>query len=144
MNTKSQSGFTLIELMIVIAIIGILAAIAIPSYNEYVAKAQAGEAYTLLAGKKTPMAEFYGDTGRWPSSVAAVADQGSSGAFIAIVTISSGANSTGPVELTADIRNTEVSAYLRGRSIQLTSTRGTTWTCFSNDVDDRFLPSACR
>ncbi len=144
MNRNSQAGFTLIELMIVVAIIGILAAIAIPSYNEYVAKAQAGEAYTLLAGKKVPMAEFYGDTGRWPASVAAVADQGSSGAFIATVTISSGANSSGPVELTAAIRTSDVSAFLRGRSIRMTSTRGTTWTCFSNDVDLRFLPSACR
>jgi type IV pilus assembly protein PilA len=54
---KVQQGFTLIELMIVVAIIGILAAIAIPAYSDYTAKAQAAEAYTLLDGLKTPTAD---------------------------------------------------------------------------------------
>lgn len=52
-----QKGFTLIELMIVVAIIGILAAVAIPAYQDYTAKAQASEAFTLLGGLKTPVAE---------------------------------------------------------------------------------------
>ena len=58
---KVQQGFTLIELMIVVAIIGILAAVAIPAYQDYTAKAQAAEAGILLDGLKTPMAErnFY-------------------------------------------------------------------------------------
>jgi len=54
---KLQQGFTLIELMIVVAIIGILAAIAIPAYSDYTAKSQAAEAYTLLDGLKTPIAD---------------------------------------------------------------------------------------
>ena len=54
---KVQQGFTLIELMIVVAIIGILAAVAIPAYQDYTAKAQASEAYTLLSGLKTPITE---------------------------------------------------------------------------------------
>ena len=54
---RIQQGFTLIELMIVVAIIGILAAIAIPAYSDYTAKAQAAEAYTLLDGLKTPIAD---------------------------------------------------------------------------------------
>jgi type IV pilus assembly protein PilA len=54
---KIQQGFTLIELMIVVAIIGILAAIAIPAYSDYTAKSQAAEAYTLLDGLKTPIAD---------------------------------------------------------------------------------------
>ncbi len=57
MMKKAQQGFTLIELMIVVAIIGILAAVAIPAYQDYTAKAQASEAYTLLAGLKTPVVE---------------------------------------------------------------------------------------
>ena len=57
MMKKAQQGFTLIELMIVVAIIGILAAVAIPAYQDYTAKAQAAEAFTLLDGLKTPIAE---------------------------------------------------------------------------------------
>jgi type IV pilus assembly protein PilA len=64
---KVQQGFTLIELMIVVAIIGILAAIAIPAYQSYVAKAQASEAFALSDGLKTPVAE-------WGSDVAPGAD----------------------------------------------------------------------
>ena len=54
---KTQKGFTLIELMIVVAIIGILAAIAIPQYQNYVARAQFSEAQTLLGGARTPVEE---------------------------------------------------------------------------------------
>ena len=58
-NRKKQAGFTLIELMIVVAIVGILAAIAIPAYQDYLARSQAAEAPSLLGGLKTPISEFY-------------------------------------------------------------------------------------
>jgi type IV pilus assembly protein PilA len=54
-----QKGFTLIELMIVVAIIGILAAVAIPAYGDYTARAQAAEGFTLMDGLKTPLTELY-------------------------------------------------------------------------------------
>ncbi|MDD2774638.1 MAG: pilin [Gallionella sp.] len=60
-----QKGFTLIELMIVVAIIGILAAVAIPAYGDYTARAQAAEAMTLMDGLKTPMTEAYTTDGSW-------------------------------------------------------------------------------
>jgi type IV pilus assembly protein PilA len=58
-----QKGFTLIELMIVVAIIGILAAVAIPAYGDYTARAQAAEGFTLMDGLKTPLTEQYTNTG---------------------------------------------------------------------------------
>jgi len=58
-----QKGFTLIELMIVVAIIGILAAVAIPAYGDYTARAQAAEAFTLMDGLKTPLTESYTTNG---------------------------------------------------------------------------------
>ena len=63
-----QKGFTLIELMIVVAIIAILAAIAIPAYQNYLVRAQVSEAAVLADGFKTPMAEYYANRGAWPAA----------------------------------------------------------------------------
>ena len=68
---KYQQGFTLIELMIVVAIIGILAAIAIPAYQDYTIRAQVSEGPTLSGAIKTSMAEYFADRGTWPTLLGA-------------------------------------------------------------------------
>lgn len=67
---KVQQGFTLIELMIVVAIIGILAAIAIPAYQDYTQRAQVGEAFAMVSGAKTAIAEFAQTNGAYPDATA--------------------------------------------------------------------------
>lgn len=64
---KVQQGFTLIELMIVVAIIGILAAVAIPAYQDYTIRAQASEGLSLMAAAKTAVTETYLNDGAWPA-----------------------------------------------------------------------------
>ncbi|HFA7967163.1 TPA: pilin, partial [Neisseria gonorrhoeae] len=65
MNTL-QKGFTLIELMIVIAIVGILAAVALPAYQDYTARAQVSEAILLAEGQKSAVTGHYPNNGEWP------------------------------------------------------------------------------
>ncbi|EMR8808786.1 pilin, partial [Neisseria gonorrhoeae] len=67
MNTL-QKGFTLIELMIVIAIVGILAAVALPAYQDYTARAQVSEAILLAEGQKSAVTEYYLNNGIWPAN----------------------------------------------------------------------------
>jgi type IV pilus assembly protein PilA len=66
-SNQAQKGFTLIELMIVVAIIGILAAIAIPAYQDYVIRSQVSEGLTMAASAKASVSEFYANRGQWPS-----------------------------------------------------------------------------
>ena len=69
MLKQVQKGFTLIELMIVVAIIGILAAIAIPAYQDYTIRAQVTEGMNLAAAVKAEVAEFYAQNGAWPTAM---------------------------------------------------------------------------
>src|ERR1700749_1206758 len=88
-NTLSR-GFTLIELMIVIAIIGILAAIAIPAYQNYTIRAQVTEGLTLADGFKTAVAESYANTGNWPDITGLPGLVASTGKYETSVTVNAG------------------------------------------------------
>jgi type IV pilus assembly protein PilA len=69
MNSKIQQGFTLIELMIVVAIIGILAAIAIPAYQDYTKRARVTEGLSLASAAKTSVTEYYASNNIFPTSM---------------------------------------------------------------------------
>ncbi|MDD2775162.1 MAG: pilin [Gallionella sp.] len=117
-----QKGFTLIELMIVVAIIGILAAVAIPAYGDYTARAQAAEAFTLMDGLKTPMTEAFTTDGSWAvSAISAV----TTGKYVSGVT-SNGAKTT----ITAQFKTTGVSSKITGRMVHMDYNNLTgAWTC---------------
>jgi type IV pilus assembly protein PilA len=143
---RLQKGFTLIELMIVVAIIGILAAIAIPAYQDYTARAQMSEAVELLAGGKTPLAEWYADKGTWPADPASVMNT-LSGKYVAAIAYS-GTPSGSTLALQATMRASGVNSAIQSKTVVLeTADGGRTWTCKSDGtapVDAKYLPASCR
>ncbi|HET8554888.1 MAG TPA: pilin [Rhodanobacteraceae bacterium] len=144
---STQKGFTLIELMIVVAIIAILAAIAIPAYQNYLIRSQATEGVTLMDGAKVGVTEFYSTYGRLPTSngSAGIASPKSiTGKYVAQVEISKG-------KITSTFSSGgEVNAALNNKTISLSpvTTNGiVSWHCkggSTNPIDKKYLPSSCR
>ncbi len=137
-----QAGFTLIELMIVVAIIGILAAVALPAYQDYTARSQVTEAANLAGGLKTQVADIIADTGDVVD-----ADSGSKG-------IPDAADVRGKYTTQVEVEDGVINATIGGDASALvagkilTLTPSTTpgsivWKCTS-DADDKYVPAACR
>lgn len=138
---KRQQGFTLIELMIVVAIIGILAAIAIPAYQDYTARAQASEALSATAGIRADMGLYLAENGALPAA-------GDSTTLDAQIAALEG-KYIGAVTLPAagQLHITFANGVHTGRAMTLTAfanTAGqiTRWEC--DGIEDKYLPQACR
>jgi type IV pilus assembly protein PilA len=144
MMKRVQQGFTLIELMIVVAIIGILAAIAIPAYNNYLARAQVSEAVGLLDGLKTDVADFYQNNGTL-LNYGLPATASTTGKYVASVAISTAGDVNGAIGVQATMKTTNVNKQIQGGTIILsTADGGKTWNCSLGTITDDYRPAACR
>ncbi len=133
---KIQKGFTLIELMIVVAIIGILAAIAIPQYNDYTAKAQASEAFALLDGLKSPTTAAFSEDGTWVIPAGSV----TTGKYVAGI-VAGGA--AGAWTLVATYNAAGVNTQIASQTVTMTFNDATgAWTC-ATTLPAAIKPKSC-
>ena len=139
---KMQKGFTLIELMIVIAILGILMAIAIPAYQDYAVRAKVSEGINLAGAAKLGVAETYSSTGVLPPSNASAGvplANTINGKYVQSVAVGTG----GMINITY----TNAEPKINGAILQLsprTSAGSVKWTCKRNTVDSKYVPAECR
>jgi type IV pilus assembly protein PilA len=158
---KTQQGFTLIELMIVVAIIGILAAIAIPAYQDYTVRAQVTEGLNLASDLKAAVGESFANDGVWPVDNAAVGlVDPKFGKYVSDVSISNGT-----ITITFDGPQANQDAFANGNLLSIRPTVSDNgdviWTCGNRtivgtdpasggadagqtDVLDKYLPATCR
>lgn len=140
MKAKAQQGFTLIELMIVVAIIGILAAIALPAYQDYTKRSHAAEGLSLAGGAKAALTEFYSSQGHWPAggnaSIGIDTAANINGNAVTSVTVATSTITILYNEKVEAGKNIILKGSAAGGSVK--------WTCNTGNVNKKYVPSSCR
>ena len=139
---RAQRGFTLIELMIVVAIIGILAAIAIPQYQDYTIRSRVTEGVNLASSAKTSIAEFFNTSGTWPATAADAGFTSAASTWVTNVDIANGM-------ITVTLSTTTALGGASGKKFSLSpvsdaNRTSVSWTCQTVDAPEKYLPSNCR
>ena len=142
MKINTQKGFTLIELMITVAIVGILAAVALPAYQDYTIRAQVAEGLTLADGAKVVVAEYHANHGTFPNNNTDAGYSGATGKYVSSTDI--GTNGIIVATFGNQANTTLTNA---GGTITLEPTATTegnlSWKCGSN-LDKKYVPTSCQ
>ena len=146
---KIQQGFTLIELMIVVAIIGILAAIAIPAYQDYTIRAQVSEGASLADPIKTALGDFYNNRGYFPASPASAGLAAPTSIVGKYVTQVDGTTTAGKIKVTygGQNANIKIASSILAYSAYTVGQATITWSCKSaggTNLPNKWLPQICR
>ena len=143
---RIQQGFTLIELMIVVAIIGILAAIALPAYQDYVVRTKVSEVMLAASGMKNSVAEFFQTRLQMPAT-ASIETVTQDSPFVSTIAYSQSSTAVGLITATAST-NTSLPSTVRGSTITLQGTGATgtgvvTWVC-GGTIPAKYRPGSCK
>ena len=151
LKLTNENGFTLIELMIVVAIIGILAAVAIPAYQDYIVRSKFGEVLVLSGDDKRRVSEYFQINGAIPANLDSIGMQASaerSDYFSADTTVTWNAGTNSVVmtyTLGDDIGSVGGTFLWTGRRIDPgEGPSGLSWSCAAGTFPEKFLPSGCR
>lgn len=169
---KAQNGFTLIELMITVAIVGILAAVAIPAYQDYTIRAQVSETFELMGGIKTAVSEYYANTGEFPATLSVLGMQAPVGKYVSTIDISGGTGlsstsyngsdsgsfiktmgmgpviSASPQFIITATMGGQANSKIFAETVEIVvSDDGSgvlNWTCGPGTIESKYLPSSCQ